>query len=195
MYQDARRLLVTRMETDRQRSEADAVDRAEHRAVVRTILFTDVVGSTSFADANGDLPFVRLLDEHDRIVRDAVDASDGQFVKATGDGAMAAFVDAAVAIEVALLVQRRSLATSIPLRVGLDHGPVIEYPDGDYRGLVANIAARLSSMAEAGQVTITDRVAVAARFVGPTRPCPIRGVRACQRVRTLTVGPPGSRFA
>ncbi len=185
---------MTCMETHRQRSALDALDRADHRAVVRTILFTDVVGSTSYADANGDLSFVRLLDEHDRIVRSAVDDSDGEFVKATGDGAMAAFLDAAVAIEVALLVQRESLVRSIPLRVGLDHGPVIEYPDGDYRGLVANIAARLSSMADAGQVTITDRVARAARLVGPTRPCPIRGVRACQRVRTLTVGRPESPF-
>jgi class 3 adenylate cyclase len=183
------------METHRQRREVDAVDPADHRAVVRTILFTDVVGSTSYADANGDLSFVRLLDEHDRIVRRAVDTSDGRFVKATGDGAMAAFAEAGVAIEVALVVQRESLARSIPLRVGLDHGPVIEYPDGDCRGLVANIAARLSSMAEAGQVTITDRVARAARLVGPTRPCPIRGVRVCQRVRTLTVDrslPPGA---
>ena len=92
-------------------------------------------------------------------------------------------------------IVRDSLSVGIPLRIGIDHGPVIEYRLGDYRGLVANIAARLSSMAEAGQVTVTDRVVRAACLAGPTRPCPIRGVRECQRVRTLTVDRSIASFA
>jgi hypothetical protein len=42
-------------------------------------------------------------------------------------------------------------------------------------------------LADAGEVKVTDRVARAARLVGRTRPCSIRGVHTRQRVRTLTV--------
>lgn len=165
----------------------DDVERTDRVAVVRTIVFSDVVDSTSYADEHGDLAYVRLLDEHDRLVRRAVDAAGGRYVKATGDGAMLAFVDPTDAIATAIEVQRASTSAEIPLRIGADHGPVIEYPDGDYRGLVANIAARLASVANPAQVTMTDRVARAARLAGPTRPCKIRGVRTHQRIRTLTI--------
>jgi class 3 adenylate cyclase len=158
---------------------------AEH--VVRTIMFTDVIGSTSYADENGDDSYALLLDEHDRIVRAAALVAGGQFVKTTGDGAMLAFEDAASAITAAIDLQRRSIMAQIPLRVGADHGLIVECPGGDYRGLVANIAARLTMLADAGEVKVTDRVARAARLVGRTRPCSIRGVHTRQRVRTLTV--------
>lgn len=175
------------MDTSLQRNGVDVVDRAEYRAVVRTIMFSDVVDSTSYAEVNGDLSFVRLLDEHDRIVQSVVVDAGGQYVKGTGDGAMLAFVDPCDAVEAAVEVQREALAAAIPLRVGLDHGPVIESRNGDYRGLIANIAARLSSMAAAGEVVATDRVIRAAQLAGPTRPCSIRGVRMRQRVRTYAV--------
>ena len=180
------------MDTSHQRNDVDAVDRVDHRAVVRTIMFSDVIDSTSYAEANGDFSLVRLLDEHDRIIRRVAAEAGGQFVKGTGDGAMLAFVDPCDAVEAAVAVQRESLEVPIPLRVGLDHGPVIESRDGDYRGLIANIAARLSSVAGVGQVVATDRVIRAARLSGPTRPCALRGVRVRQRVRVYTVAAAGA---
>jgi len=150
-------------------------------------MFTDLVGSTSYADLHGDESYASLLDEHDCIVRRATEAAGGRFVKTTGDGAMLVFEDPAAAICAAIELQRRALAAHIPLRVGADHGSVVECASGDYRGLVANIAARLTMMARAGEVKVTDRVARAADLGGPTRACAIRGVHVRQRVRTLTV--------
>lgn len=165
----------------------EAVPRHAAARAVRTIVFTDVVGSTSYADANGDESYAGLLDVHDDLVRSTVEAAGGQFVKTIGDGAMLAFEDAAAAVGAAIEIQRRSIAAGIPLRAGADHGPIVVCAEGDYRGLVANIAARLTMLAGAGEVKVTDRVARAAHLAGATRLCAIRGVNVRQRVRTLTV--------
>ena len=57
----------------------------------RTILFTDIVGSTSLTQRLGDAAAMALLRTHDRIVRDALGTHNGREVKHTGDGIMASF--------------------------------------------------------------------------------------------------------
>jgi class 3 adenylate cyclase len=64
----------------------------------RTVLFTDIVESTSMTQRFGDAIAFALLEVHDRIVRAALSATSGREVKHTGDGIMAVFVSAASAI-------------------------------------------------------------------------------------------------
>ena len=59
----------------------------------RTILFTDLEGSTALADSLEPAAFVRLLDDHDLIVRRALVSARGREIKHTGDRIMAAFED------------------------------------------------------------------------------------------------------
>src|SRR5262245_20241714 len=66
---------------------------------IRTILFTDIVGSTSLTQKLGDEAAMDLLHLHDRIVREALAANAGREVKHTGDGIMASFLSAAATVE------------------------------------------------------------------------------------------------
>ena len=64
----------------------------------RTIMFTDLQGSTSILQSVGQAAFMVLLTEHDLIIRRALVASRGREVKHTGDGIMASFDDVASAL-------------------------------------------------------------------------------------------------
>ena len=73
---------------------------------IRTVLFTDIVESTSLTQTLGDDVAMELLQIHDSVVRDALKASNGREVKHTGDGIMASFVSAAAAVRCAAQIQR-----------------------------------------------------------------------------------------
>ena len=57
----------------------------------RSILFTDIVGSTGMTQRLGDAMAMQLVRTHDRIVRTELSAVGGNEVKHTGDGIMASF--------------------------------------------------------------------------------------------------------
>src|SRR5207249_5006929 len=61
---------------------------------IRTILFTDMVDSTSLTQSMGDEAAMELLGIHDTIVRNALTGSSGREIKHTGDGIMASFMSA-----------------------------------------------------------------------------------------------------
>ena len=54
--------------------------------VLATVLFTDIVESTSQAARMGDASWRKTLDEHDRIARSLVERHRGRLIKTTGDG-------------------------------------------------------------------------------------------------------------
>src|SRR3990170_4201324 len=72
----------------------------------RTILFTDVEGSTALTQRLGDARAREVLREHERIVREALAAHGGSEVKTMGDGFMASFGSATKALECAIAMQR-----------------------------------------------------------------------------------------
>lgn len=130
---------------------------------IRTILFTDIVGSTN--EALGDDASMALLGVHDAIVRSALAAADGREVKHTGDGIMASFVSAAAAIRCATQIQR-ALAkhqqehTEDPLkiRIGAAAGEPVER-EHDLFGATVQLAARLCSLAQPKQILVSNVVA------------------------------------
>ena len=72
---------------------------------IRTVLFTDIVGSTELTQRLGDDAAIAFLQVHDMIVRDALGASGGREVKHTGDGIMACFVSTVAAVRCAIRIQ------------------------------------------------------------------------------------------
>jgi class 3 adenylate cyclase len=150
------------------REEAGTSEDAISGKGLRTIVFTDVEASTSLTERLGDTRARELLREHERITRDALVAHGGSEVKTMGDGFMATFASVTDAVECAIALQRafdernRSLpahpeaaeATArepIRVRVGLNAGePIAE--DQDLFGTAVNLAARICSHAEAGQI-------------------------------------------
>ena len=132
---------------------------------VRTVLFTDIVGSTSMTQQLGDEAAMELVHLHDSIVRNALTNADGREVKHLGDGLMAAFVSAASAIKCAIeierdLVKRRAEQPESPLevRIGIASGEPVEHHN-DLFGTTVQLAARLCSCATAGQILVSNVVA------------------------------------
>ena len=70
-----------------------------------TFLFTDLEGSTRLWERFPQA-LKRALERHDRILQDAVTGSNGQVIKATGDGLMAIFASAADGVSACLAAQR-----------------------------------------------------------------------------------------
>jgi class 3 adenylate cyclase/pimeloyl-ACP methyl ester carboxylesterase len=126
----------------------------------RTILFTDMEGSTTLTERLGDAGAQELRRTHDAIVRDALKAQGGSETKHTGDGIMASFPSASRAIGCAVAVQRAIAEhgdTPLRVRIGLNAGePVAEH--ADLFGTAVNLARRICDQAEPGQILVSDVV-------------------------------------
>jgi len=128
-----------------------------------TFLFTDLEGSTRLWEEHPEAMRAALA-QHDEILRDAIAANGGHVVKGTGDGLYAVFATAGSAIAAAVAGQQAVARVSsgpigtIRVRMGL-HTGVAEERDGDYFGGVLNRAARLMSVAHAGQVLCSQATA------------------------------------
>src|SRR5437867_5148378 len=87
------------------RSEIDEEIRLHktHQAV----LFTDVVGSTTYFDRFGDTAGLLLLHRHDHLVISAVEEFQGIVIKTIGDSVMAEFPEPLLAVRAAVEIQRR----------------------------------------------------------------------------------------
>lgn len=132
---------------------------------IRTILFTDIVGSTSLTQRIGDEAAMELLHVHDSIVRDALEDLGGREIKHLGDGIMASFVSAAAAVKCATRVQREIARhgrenedRSIKVRVGVAAGEPVEHHN-DLFGCTVQLAARLCSHAQPHQILVSNVVA------------------------------------
>jgi class 3 adenylate cyclase len=132
---------------------------------IRTILFTDIVGSTALTRRLGDEAAMELLAVHDKIVRDALAGLGGREIKHLGDGIMASFVSAASAIKCASRVQREvakhcreKADRSFQIRVGVAAGEPVEHHN-DLFGCTVQLAARLCSHAQAEQILVSNVVA------------------------------------
>jgi class 3 adenylate cyclase len=128
----------------------------------RTILFTDLEGSTSLTQQIGDARAMALLRAHDQIIRESINRHGGSEVKHTGDGLMAAFPSVARAIESAVQIQKRfadedSVGMRVRVRIGMSAGePVTE--DSDFFGAAVQLAARIADRAEPGTVLVSSAV-------------------------------------
>jgi class 3 adenylate cyclase len=127
----------------------------------RTILFTDMEGSTSLTQRLGDARAMTVLRTHDQIVGDGLSSHGGSEVKHTGDGLMAAFPSVVGAIESAVQIQRRLAElddrNGLHVRIGMAAGePVTER--NDLFGAVVQLAARLCDQAQPGSVLVSSAV-------------------------------------
>jgi class 3 adenylate cyclase/pimeloyl-ACP methyl ester carboxylesterase len=160
--------------------EAAAGAEAAEYGPFRTILFTDVEGSTALTQRLGDAKAREVLRDHERTVREALAAHGGSEVKTMGDGFMASFASAARALECAVAIQRafaerasahpelvegappQGAASSAPteavrVRIGLNAGePIAE--EGDLFGTAVIAAARIAAQAKGGEILVSNVV-------------------------------------
>jgi len=126
-----------------------------------TVLFTDMVGSTSLTRELGDAKAQHILHEHNAIVRTALEDRGGHEVKHTGDGIMASFPTASSAIDAALAIQEaveQSPARGLlSVRVGMNAGEPVAENDDLFGGTV-QMAARVCAEAAPGTVLVSNVV-------------------------------------
>ena len=129
----------------------------------RTILFTDVEGSTSLTDRLGDAKARDVLRDHERIVREALASHGGAEVKTMGDGFMASFPSATRALECAVALQQAFAAHNasaqepVRVRIGLNAGePIAE--EADLFGTAVIVAARIAAQASGGEILASEAV-------------------------------------
>jgi class 3 adenylate cyclase len=128
------------------------------------VLFTDLVGSTAMYSRTGDAPAFRIVTDHFDALKEIIARYDGAIVKTIGDAVMAAFTNPAdcfaAAIELDTVVMAiRHDGAPLRLRVGFHSGPCIAMRANDridYFGTNVNLAARLESIAEGGEVTMAQ---------------------------------------
>src|SRR5438552_14084928 len=135
------------------------------RSRIRTILFTDIVESTTLTQSLGDEAALLMLGVHDTIVRDALSALGGREVKHIGDGIMASFVSAASAVRCAIQIQheldehaKANPERPLKVRVGAAAGEPVEQHN-DLFGSTVQLACRLCGHAAPEQIVVSNVVA------------------------------------
>jgi adenylate cyclase len=124
------------------------------------LLFTDLVGFSSWALDAGDEAAVELLRAVGDVVESTVDEQAGVIVKRLGDGAMVAFTQPNAAVEAALDANAALAGVEVAghrplMRSGIHHGRPRRL-GGDYLGVDVNIAARVGEAAKGGQVLVSE---------------------------------------
>jgi class 3 adenylate cyclase len=123
-----------------------------------TMLFTDVVDSTSTAAALGDERWSALIDQHNERLRTIMKNCRGHEVKCTGDGFLVAFDETEAAIRCAHEAMVSMAGLGLELRAGVHMGEVSRMGSHDISGLAVHFAQRLCAQAARGQVLVSDAV-------------------------------------
>ncbi|MDA0351026.1 MAG: DUF4242 domain-containing protein [Chloroflexi bacterium] len=157
------------------------------RAAFRAIMFTDMQGSTAQTQRLGDDGAMKVLRQHNSLIRDALAAHRGVEVKHTGDGFMTSFESVTDVLGCAIAIQRSIRAYNadltsdderIHVRIGIAAGePVTEH--GDLFGAAVQLAARLCDRATTDGICLSTAVrdlAIGKRFpFGPIEPVSLKG--------------------
>src|SRR3954469_18289829 len=132
---------------------------------ILTFLIADVRGYTSFTQTHGDEGAARLADKFAEIAREGVEMHGGEVTELRGDEALAVFSSPRAALPAAVDLQtvfadETAVEPALPLTVGIgiDAGEAIPV-QGGYRGGALNLAARLCSRAQAGEVLVSQGIA------------------------------------
>ena len=138
--------------------EADTPD-----AALRTIMFTDIVGSTEISSRHGDDAAIEVLGSHDDVVRGCLHEWGGREVKHTGDGILSSFVSVSGAVACAVAIQRQlaggnaSEQRSPQVSIGMAAGEPVSSSD-DLFGASVNLASRLCSHGGPGEILVSRAV-------------------------------------
>lgn len=203
---DLQRLLSARKEIDRTLLERHSREVA--------ILFTDIVGSTAFYEARGDIEGLARVHRHNELLFPLVEAHGGRVVKTIGDALMAVFDDPPRAVDCAAAMQRALDATApaegeepIEVRIGVHAGRVLVDGD-DVFGDTVNTAARVAGAAAGREVLLSESLfrslpegeghlaepRGALTFKGKAEPFPVVALRWEQRHRPPLDDAPAELF-
>lgn len=129
----------------------DKPDVPADERLLKTMMFTDIVGSTEQLTATGDAHWRHQLDTHDNVVDCVLRKHGGQQAKHTGDGVFALFDGPTKAARCALEMVPALATRGIRIRVGIHIGEC-ERRGEEWSGMAVHTGARIGSLAAAGEV-------------------------------------------
>jgi len=131
------------------------------------IVFSDIEGSTALNERIGDRAWVRLIDQHDKLVQRCVKKQSGYVVKSQGDGFMIAFAEPVQAVRCCIDIQQQlaKAPERIRVRMGVHSGKSVRRGD-DLFGRNVAMAARVAAQADGGQILVSQTVHDAAVGAG-----------------------------
>jgi class 3 adenylate cyclase len=156
--------------------------------VLATVLFTDIVDSTSELSRVGDTRWRARLEDHDRVVRTALGHWRGREIKTSGDGFLATFDGPARAVRCAAEIVESVGSLGLTVRTGLHTGEC-ELRGADVSGIAVHIASRVMHEAGSGEVlassTVKDLVVGSGLRFADRGPHALRGVEDEWRLYAL----------
>ncbi len=179
--------------------QVDVLDHATQ--VKRAVLIVDIAESVRLMQADENGTISRWLSLAGAVEHRLRTSNRGRVVKHLGDGLLIEFTEVMSAVETAFALQRasREANAALPpdrqllLRVGIELGTVI-LRNGDVLGHAVNLAARLTSIARAGEIIVSAAVrenltAAIDAGIEDLGDCYLRHVAT--PVRAYRIGPPG----
>ncbi|KAF0206318.1 MAG: adenylate/guanylate [Gallionellaceae bacterium] len=128
-----------------------------------TVMFTDLKGSTSIAEKEGDIVSRMLIKAQSDILVPAIKENNGAYIKSIGDGSLSYFEHALDAVRAAARIQKEVDALNMSkkfkfpvlMRIGM-HSGLCVVEEKDIYGDVVNTASRFESAADAGGILLSE---------------------------------------
>jgi class 3 adenylate cyclase len=124
---------------------------------VRTVVFTDIVGSPERARELGDRRWRDVLGRHDRLAEGLATRFRGRVVKHLGDGQFAVFESPEEAIRFADTFRTELRDQDLEMRAGM-HAGEVDLQRRDVAGIGVHIASRVLGEAEPSQILVSRTV-------------------------------------
>ncbi|MGC4046703.1 MAG: adenylate/guanylate cyclase domain-containing protein [Armatimonas sp.] len=122
-------------------------------------LFTDLKGSTALYAEQGDAPSYATIRQHFTLLETLIEREGGGIIKTIGDAVMAVFPSLPQALSAALAIQREE-TQGLVIKCGIHAGPALAIEANkhlDYFGQTVNVAARIQSESEGGDVVLAEK--------------------------------------
>ena len=132
-------------------------EEAEFDRVLASVLFTDIVGSTTKASELGDHDWRALVERHHSVTRGLLGRYRGTEVDTAGDGFYATFDGPARAVRCAQAIVEAVRPLGIEVRAGVHTGEVQMIND-KVGGIAVAIGARVASKAAPSEVLVSQTV-------------------------------------
>jgi len=135
----------------------------EEKRKLAAVMFTDIVGYTTMTQANEARTLEQLRSQRS-VLRPIFKKHSGAEIKTVGDAFLVEFESALDATRCAIEIQRtlRGRGAGVPeespaIRIGIHLGDVV-HSENDVLGDAVNIASRVESIADSGEICVSQQV-------------------------------------
>jgi adenylate cyclase len=160
-----------------------------------TVGFADISGFTALSRRTAHSDLATLLESFESVATDAVGAHNGRVVKLIGDAVLFTADEPVDGVQIAFDLLDSWPSTNPPVRAGVASGPILRRL-GDIFGPTVNVASRLTSLSEPGQVLVDEATSTALEAIpgfhlAEQQPREVRGYDQLRSWRLSRLHPPG----